>query len=221
MDKIKPTSSLDVFPKANRAFTLIELLIVMTVMMVLLSLTRPALNSMLGSFQINQAGQDVANMISLGRQEAVKRNREVQVRFYKLPLSGTTTYRGIQLVAIDVLPSGSIPRPLSELHVLPNSVKIADVTTKLSPLLSADTTLDSTLREPIVGVYTNLQWKGFRIRPNGLLTPTITSGSLGNNYLTMVRQNDPDTDYTGVQYKNNFSIVQVNPASGAVTTYRP
>jgi len=218
MDKMKPTSNLEASRKAHRAFTLIELLIVMTIMMVLLSLTRPALNSMLGSFQINQAGQDVANMISLGRQEAVKRNREVQVRFYKLPLSGTTTFRGVQLVAIDMPPTG-IPKEtaLSELHVLPNSVKIASGATGLSPLLSGTADLPGST-SPRVGVYTNVDWQGFRIHPNGLLTSTITSGY---NYLTVVRQNDPDTNYNGLQYKNNFSIVQVNPASGAVTTYRP
>jgi len=207
--------------KTLNAFTLIELLIVMSIMLILVTLSKPALSGMLGAFQINQAGQEVAGTIALARQEAVKRNREVEVRFYQVPTSGTMggtgSYRGMQLWSVNMDPTKPAPvkSQLTDFRVLPNAIMISD-NSQLSPLLTSDAQLSGTVS---VGSYKNLPWKGFRIRSNGQLSPTITTGSAGTNYLTVVRQTD--TPLSGRLVPANYFLLQVNPVTGAVMTYRP
>lgn len=204
--------------RTHSAFTLIELLIVMSIMLILVTLSKPALTGMLGSFQINQAGQEVAGTIALARQEAVKRNREVEVHFYQVPTAGTTggtgTYRGMQLFYWEVSPTGRVPHQLSDLRLLPNAIMISD-DAKLSPLLTADAQLSGTVS---VGAYKDLAWKGFRIRSNGQLSPTISTGT-GGNFLTVMRQTDKVMP--GALLPANYFLLQVNPVTGAVRTFRP
>jgi len=65
-----------------RAFTLIELLIVIALIVVLTALTVPAVVSLRDSWQMTAASGNLLGMLDLARQTALARNRSVVVRFY-------------------------------------------------------------------------------------------------------------------------------------------
>ncbi len=64
-----------------RAFSLLEILAVVAILEILMVLVAPAIVSSLGSSNLNKAGQTIGDQIALARQEALTRNREVQIRF--------------------------------------------------------------------------------------------------------------------------------------------
>ncbi len=67
----------------SRAFSLVELLVVTAVIVVLMAVAVPALNSVLAGSGVSRAGQMISDAFVLARQEAVSKNRDVYVRFFK------------------------------------------------------------------------------------------------------------------------------------------
>ncbi len=68
---------------ANTAFTLIEMLVVVALMLIFLSLAVPAVSSVLAGVNLGRGGQQIADQIMLGRQNALTRNCSVEVRFIR------------------------------------------------------------------------------------------------------------------------------------------
>ena len=68
---------------ASRAFSLVELLVVMAVIAIVAGFAVPAVTTMLKGSQLTQGSQMVVDQIALARQTALSRNRSVEVRFYK------------------------------------------------------------------------------------------------------------------------------------------
>jgi uncharacterized protein (TIGR02596 family) len=67
------------------AFTLIELLVVVAIMGLLLALVAPAVVPMMQSSNMNKAAEMISDELNFARQTALTQNRDVEVRFYKLP----------------------------------------------------------------------------------------------------------------------------------------
>lgn len=188
------------------AFSLVELLVVIAIIGILAVLTMPALNSVVQSRQLAQAGQLLADKIILARQEATTKNRNLEVRLVDLPVNSTNSWSGIQLWIADE--QGNMT-PLGQLHKFPDAVMIAPEAA-LSPLLTADPLRSGSTNFGAAG---NRPWVGFQVRPGvamdvGLITMT-------NNFLTVVRTVDRNLPPA------NFQTIRVNPVTGRVTSYRP
>ena len=69
----------------QRGFTLVELLITMTVMVVLLGIAVPSFKNFTASQRVKAAAYDLAATLLLARSEAVKRNKAITIA----PASGT------------------------------------------------------------------------------------------------------------------------------------
>ena len=67
----------------SRAFSLVELLVVIAVIAIVAGYAVPAVTTMLKGSQLTQGSQMVVDQIALARQTALSRNRSVEVRFYK------------------------------------------------------------------------------------------------------------------------------------------
>ena len=67
--------------KKNRGFTLIEALVVVTIIGILAALTVPAFTKMLERNRLKGAAEAVFNDLQLARTEAIKRNQDVKVSF--------------------------------------------------------------------------------------------------------------------------------------------
>jgi prepilin-type N-terminal cleavage/methylation domain-containing protein len=71
--------------RKSRAFSLLELLIVIAILAMLSSVTVAGFNSIVASSRMDLAGRIVVDEIALARQMAVSRNENVLLRFQKQP----------------------------------------------------------------------------------------------------------------------------------------
>ena len=93
-------------PDFRRGFSLVELLTVMCIIIIITAVAIPAFNSITSGSNLNRAGQLISDQISLARQEATSKNRDVQVVFYNLTDGPTQGWRGIKLMRVDQTPTG-------------------------------------------------------------------------------------------------------------------
>ena len=72
------------------AFSLVELLVVITIMLLLINFTSLGLNQVLKGMRIEQAGRLIMDEINLARQIAVARNLNVELRLIHKDRAGGT-----------------------------------------------------------------------------------------------------------------------------------
>jgi len=188
-----------------RAFTLVELLAVMTVMLVMMTLVVPSFTTVIKGTNLERAGSITADHLALARQEAVSMNRDVQVRFFGRTAGGSSTVWGLQLWRVERDNTGSRIKPISRIVWFPEQV-IVNMSKDFSPLLaSAD--IASTL--DLAG-YGSVNYWGIRIRANGTL-----DSSTNLTFITIQDAHDSTSE------PKNFYTVYINPITARVTTYRP
>lgn len=192
--------------KMRRAFSLIELLAVIAIVVLIAVVGLPAFSSITAGSNLNRAGQLIGDQISLARQEAVSRNRDVQVVFYNLTNGVTGGWRGVKLLRVDQTPNGPVTNTASRLQLIPEGI-IISANPALSPLLTAGATGTTNLAS-----YGSVQYASFRVRANGSLEGSITSA---NNFLTLQSANAAGSPPV------NYYTVQVDALTGKVSIYRP
>jgi len=194
--------------RSATAFSLVELLVVLAIVSVLAVLATPALMSTLASSKLNSASQTVADSVTLARQEAVAKDRNVQVRFYNLTTGTFQGWRAIQVVRVEQTSSGSTLVPVTKVRLLPDGVIVSPMSA-LSPLLTADSAISGAITLPVYG---NASYSGFYFLPSGSVENALSSA---NNFITIQNASAPGSPPA------DYSTVQVNPVTGKVITYRP
>lgn len=218
--------------KNQRAFSLIELIAVIAIIILIAGFTVPAATTILRGSALSQASNAIVGQMSLARQQALTRNRPVEVRFYRfadpetpgedVDNPSTGKFRGLQL--FEVLDNG-VSVPLDKPQMLPNSVIFAyaeggsvglssliDKSSSREPRPASEDTAAPRLPR---GVEKKYEFVSFRFLQDGStdLTPTETW------YVTLIGLTDrlkaPD------QPPPNFFTVQVDPVSGSARTFRP
>jgi uncharacterized protein (TIGR02596 family) len=215
----------------RQAFSLIELVIVISVIVIIAAFTIPAMNTILKGSQMSQGAGILVGQLNIARQQALSRNRQIEVRFYRYadpevpgedvtkPESGR--YRAMQL--FQIMPNG-IALPIDKVQTLPGSVVFSQSTTEgLSSLLDEPTA--SKPKKPGIddraaprlprGVDLNYEYLSFKFMQDGGTdrTPTKTW------FVTIIGLNDRLESAT--KPPPNFFTVQVDPVSGVTKTYRP
>lgn len=208
------------------AFSLIELLVVVSIIAVIASFAVPAVSGMVRGSAMTQASQEVSNQFSMARQYAITKNRSVEVRLLQFndpetPGASSTDptkghFRGLQLM--EVLESGGVV-PLDKVRMLPQSVIMNPDT--LSTIIKAPSQTIKTPRtdfDPPMprGINYNYVYVAFRFLPNGgtNLSP-IANDSW---YLTVHALSDKVTNSTPPA---NFFTLQLDPVSGSTRIFRP
>ncbi len=197
----------------QQAFSLVELLVVISLIGILTVLAVPALNSVLTGRSISDAAETIAAQISFARQKAVANSRKTEVRFlrYEDPsLPGGTAggeYRGIQIFQMD---SQSVARPLTKVVALPK-MAVIETNPTLSSLLTGPER-SSTTPIPVAGI--NYTYRSFILNSDAStdLSPT------GKWYVTVRSANKPGT---GSSPPANFATVQIDPLNGSLRLFRP
>lgn len=210
-------------PGPGAAFTLIELLFVCVVLGILLGLAAPAVGSLLRSSRLNHAAALLVDECNLARQMAMTKNRNVEVRFYKLPDDDST--QNLQHRAVRLhLWSSDVPddvEPAGELKRLPSGV-IVSADSRHSTLLDfSNPNRRGLLAKPetLPGRDGLVESVGFCFRPDGSTTLEPVDLPEGNWFLTFFLEDDSTHPQTGLPA--NFGTLQVEPLTGRVRLYRP
>ena len=190
------------------AYSLVELILVMALISIIIGLSFPLMNTITRGNSLVRAGQMVGDHLALARQEAVGRNRPVQVRFVQFG-SGSASFRGIQLWAPSV-DNITTFAPISRLAILPDGVVLAR-NAALSPMLTDAPVVGKSEVFPGLGSVT---YSAFRFRPGGGTDLTFASLS---NFVTLVYTKDE----TVATPPANYFAVQVDPVNGRTRLFQP
>lgn len=193
------------------AFSLLELLVVMALLIVLMALATPAVNSLMTGANLSRGGQQFVDQILLARQTAITRNRDVEVRFFDLGSADAPSW-SVQLWIADE--TGTNRSPAQRLQRLPEGITISPAP-EFSPLLfGAGATISGNANTSSHG---DKPFVGFRFRANGETDiPSETGTNSASNFLTLQYARHKDA-----ALPPNFFGIQVNPFTGRVTVYRP
>jgi uncharacterized protein (TIGR02596 family) len=195
-------------PLRCKAFSLLELLIVMVIIMLLLGLVVTGPASIKQSLSINSSAQSLRSAMLIAKQEAGSRNLPVEVRFCRTGASVPVRY-----VQVLVYESNGNKRPLIKpLQYKDEDGIIIDSDATKSSLFASATFRSAATSDPsLPGGVTNYQVAGFFVRPGGATSlPTTNSPTL------LVRL-ERDTATTPI----NYAMLIIDPFTLRITTYRP
>ncbi|MDR1304731.1 MAG: Verru_Chthon cassette protein D [Verrucomicrobiales bacterium] len=190
----------------RRAFTLIELMITISIMVLLASMSIPAFRGMMENANLSQGGQLVASQINLARQIASARNCNVEVRLIQLPAVNTDIrYRALQLWAV----TGGKLAPVTRLAPLPTGIIIADDRQR-SPIFERIADTDTM---PVGGQTGDCAYAMLQVTPSGRVSPAMDMNQM---FFTVIPERAVDRgDFP------NYVIVQIQPDTGTELIYRP
>jgi len=192
--------------KFLRAFTLVELLVVISIMVVLGAAVGPGISGALEGVNLTGGAGKVVDELEFARQTALSRNSPVEVRIYQE--DGT-----IRRVA-SLLQNTSGIEWLSPGRPLPQGVLIDDSPT-FSTLLGQGTTVEASVDVP-VGLR-GLIYHSFSFRPDG-----TTSLTMGQEWTLTVRNtNVPAAEQTATRPADNFITVSIDPMTGRTSAFQP
>lgn len=203
------------------AFTLIELLVVIGIIVIIAAISLPAMKSIGGGRNLENAGQLLLDQWNLARQEAVTRNRTVELRFYKFKdaqeLAKVAEFRAFQFFLVEM--DGSSREALSKIIYLPSGIIICE-----DPQMTSIVTLTEmtpTVSDPKVPAEDGYRYLSINFYPDGSTDlPLEVESSPGNwekakHFITLRQRNDP-----GVPPKNYFNIL-IEPTNGRLQSFRP
>lgn len=222
-------------PRPTGGFSLIELIVVITIIVIIAGFTVPAATSIMKGSQLTTAAQVVQDQLSVARQTAMSRNRPVEVRFYRFgdpeipgeeaakPRSGR--FRALQV--FEVSEAGGATA-VSKVYRMPGAIVMdGGSSSKLSSLLSEDggwkeRDASSDAKAPeLPRVKRSYQYFAFQFRPDGStnLSPVKQGGGW---FVTVLSSSEPGDKKEGRDTPPaNFFTLQIDPVSGTVKTFRP
>jgi uncharacterized protein (TIGR02596 family) len=209
----------------QRAFTLIELIVVMTIIGIMMAFVVPAVSGALKGQKLGQAADLLRTRLAYAQLQAQKENAPIQVRFFQFAdptqpgdEEKFRAYRLYRRVAFDrsAKNAGSsnqsvdVMEPIGPLRKLPPPVVFAD-SERISTLLSLQKTrgnIPHKRNNPM-----EAQFVAFDFEPSG----STNLGAAKQWYLTLVDEKKEK----GAEIPDNFATVQIDPFTGAVRLIRP
>jgi uncharacterized protein (TIGR02596 family) len=185
-------------------FTLLEILLAMTVALLLLYLAMVGFSRLIESSAIDGSAQMVSDCLAEARQDAVTQNTAVEIRVYAAATG--SGYGALQLHWHNA--DGTTPA-ISPLVILPTNAVI-DATAAHSSLVTTNTETpaldpgDSRL---------DTQTRCFHFLPNG--STDLATGSQWTLTVRALSQSDP------THFPSNWACVTLDPVTGRAQIYRP
>jgi len=220
-------------PRQNRSkgFSLIELLIVLTVLGILFAITAPNLFTLIQATSLTSEGTYLRNQLTQAQQLALSQNTDVEVRFFKMADQSAAEleeeFRGFQYFQFnefgELVPSSKFYRIKPPVVIDP----------KLSTLLDPRNNQDQADQEfgflaPTEGSYriptgadeVDADYVAFRFRPDGSTDlPGRAGGGTDTWYLTLVQGIGAISG--GGDVPDNYFTIQIDPFNGRLAEFRP
>lgn len=202
------------------AFTLIELLTVLAVIMVLSVVALPALRGTLDGVNITGAADTVGAELALARQVAMTRNLPVEVRFYKFSASesgmGREAWR-----AVGALISTNVSGRASQEWIIPGrglpGGVLMDDSAEYSTLLGLTQADESADAPPLLR---NKKYVAFLFNPDGS-TDLDLRGTGGGPQPWSLSLRNANAPTSGSAPAANFATIVLDPATGRFSVYQP
>lgn len=203
-----------------RAFSLIELLVVIGIMAILAAVAIPSLTGNNSALQLSGAAQRVADEINLAHQTAMTRNQPVEVRFYKFADStqnNTKVFRGFQSFLVNDTATYSA---VTKVSMLPTGIT-ANTAGEFSTLLTdAATTTGTAAGTVTIPGQGSTAYVSFQFRSDGSLNLNSTTDS-GAPWTITLEPVKGKASTTNAGLKENFAMLQIDPLIGRVKITRP
>ena len=213
------------------AFSLVELLVVIAIIGIIGAFAVPAVGQLLKGSSLTQAANLLTDQTAAARQQALTRNRSIEVRFYKFtdpeqPGETTRYYRALQYFEIA---EGGILNPTGRYVRFPNSVIMSSAGALSSVLndTAAHPVTNPSANDPDLprGVGRNYEYVAFRFQPDGAtnLSPTDgpSKGPSGTMWFITCHLLNDIGKATGGDPPPNFFTWMIDPVSGGTKVLRP
>lgn len=209
----------------SRAFSLVELIVVVSIILILIVLITPSVVPLLRASNVNQSAAMLVDELNLARQIALTQNRDVEVRFYQV--ASKSDPNDVQFRAFrSFLPNPQNPaaaQALSAVRYLPEPA-IISADAQYSTLLDYGGTGGQRAglmkgQEILPGNTNPSSYTSFLFRSTGGTNLTPVDPPDGKWFLTLYLENAPKNSATGIP--DNYFTALVEPVTGRVRTFRP
>jgi uncharacterized protein (TIGR02596 family) len=224
----------------QRAFSLIELLMVMAIIAIIAAVTLPAFNNLGKAQSLSSAGSNLLDQFALARQSAVAQNRVVEMRFYKRrenpaqPVDANSNperFRSFRtLIHEEPVKDATgtfvtMPVALTTMQDLPTRVVISDEQTFATLIFPYTNTTPPRplLKEALSDAEKDVPYQVVRFKPTGGTDLGVNGTPDGDKwFLTIKSDNDPKVGTgAGARPANNYFTIMLDPVSGRARAYRP
>ena len=200
--------------RQQRGFTLVEMLVVLSITLVAATLLAPAIITILDGRKVAEAAELVARQLQLARQEARGKGQTMEVRF----LEKDDKWFALQTFQVT---SGS-SKAVSGLARLPEGTVITGTSSSTSPLIAL-APQGAVMEVPGAGT---CNWRALRFDSGGEAGPLVSGTQTlllngTNNFLTVVMEKSWNAKGGGNELPPNYATIQVIPATGRAFIFRP
>lgn len=205
----------------QRGFSLVEMLVVISILAVLMGVVASISTNTLTSIDLRTTAGQVASMFTRAREEALVKNANVQVRIYKTDRESFDGEPKYGLIAIGIVNAPSDPddpayndpqafpfEPIAKRYSLPQSVSLMD-SSPYSTIIT-DTHSKGTEEIPHLGT---LEYSAITFTPNN----RATLSSSQEWTLTIIQEAD---EAKGV-LPSNYITMQLFPTTGRLDILQP
>jgi uncharacterized protein (TIGR02596 family) len=204
-------------PGRKKAFSLVELLVVIALLAVLAALVLPSIRSISSATELNISATAVVDALNLARQTALSTNRPVEVRFFEVPRSSGSA---LAFRAVGVYLMGdSGPAQVGKLTFLRANTVMSDTET-FGTLLKYLPKKQAALPSIDPNASKTFNYRHFVFRPDGSANLASTAPSQGGDTWHVMLYDDRRAPNGQVAPDNHITI-QLVPETGRPRIFQP
>jgi len=210
---------------AKSGFSLVELLVVMTILIAVASLAAPAFNQLGSAYQLTATAQSLTGEFSLARQTAITRNIPVEVRIYQDDSGNFTT---LALAIPDGNdPAGEPPKEwIGQFYEISDSIVLdlsqnGTFSTMLVEGASAEAPYMRVSPDESPERLQGRSYLTFHFSPDGSTNLPATDGAGDPAFYTLSLRTNSINGASPDRPAQNFVALMLDPVVGRIRTFQP